>query len=44
VTLVAVLVDRFMHVKLGFNNQLMTVHGVVLGLVITSKTSSAYER
>lgn len=43
-TLVVVLVDRFTDTKLAFNNQLLTVLGVVLGLVISFRTSSAYER
>lgn len=41
---VVVLVDRFTHIKLAFNNQLLTVLGVVLGLVISFRTSTAYER
>ena len=43
-TPVVVLVDKFTSVKLAFNNQLLTVLGVVLGLVISFRTSSAYER
>ena len=41
---VVALVDEFTNVKLAFNNQLLTVLGVVLGLVISFRTSSAYER
>jgi len=43
-TPVVALVDKFTNVKLAFNNQLLTVLGVVLGLVISFRTSSAYER
>lgn len=39
-----VLIDRFTDTKLAVNNQLLTVLGVVLGLVISFRTSSAYER
>ena len=41
---VIVLVDRFTNAKLGVNNQLLTVLGVVLGLVVSFRTSTAYER
>ena len=41
---VVVLVDKLTHIKLAFNNQLLTVLGVVLGLVISFRTSTAYER
>ena len=44
VTPVVALVDRFTNIKLAFNNQLLTVLGVVLGLVISFRTSTAYER
>jgi len=43
-TPVVALVDKFTDVKLAFNSQLLTVLGVVLGLVISFRTSSAYER
>ena len=43
-TLVVVLVDRFTDVKLGFNSTLLTILGVVLGLVISFRTSTAYEQ
>jgi len=44
VATVIVLVDKFTETKLAVNNQLLTVLGVVLGLVISFRTSSAYER
>lgn len=37
-------IDRSTNVKLGFNNQLLTVLGVVLGLAISFRTTTAYER
>ena len=39
-----VLVSEFTSVHLGVSNQLLTVLGLVLGLVISFRTSSAYER
>ena len=41
---VVVLVSEFTSVHLGVSNQLLTVLGLVLGLVISFRTSSAYER
>lgn len=37
-------VSRFTSVDLGISNQLLTVLGTVLGLVVSFRTSSAYER
>lgn len=44
VILAIVLIDKFTETKLAVNSQLLTVLGVVLGLVISFRTSSAYER
>ncbi|CAA7268302.1 unnamed protein product [Cyclocybe aegerita] len=44
VAMMVVLVDRFADKNLGISNQLLTVLGTVLGLVISFRTSSAYER
>ena len=41
---VVVLISEKTEVKLGVSNQLLTVLGLVLGLVISFRTSSAYER
>lgn len=43
-SIVVVLVSERTSVNLGVNNQLLTVLGLVLGFVITFRTSSAYER
>lgn len=43
-SIVVVLVSEKTTVDLGVNNQLLTVLGLVLGFVITFRTSSAYER
>ncbi|EJD40591.1 hypothetical protein AURDEDRAFT_186965 [Auricularia subglabra TFB-10046 SS5] len=37
------LISRFVH-NLGISNQILTVLGIVLGLVVSFRTSSAYER
>ena len=37
------LVDKLTDVKLAFDGRLLTVLGVVLGLVVSFRTSSAYE-
>lgn len=42
--LVVVLVSKKTEADLGVSNQLLTVLGLVLGLVISFRTSSAYER
>ena len=42
--LVVCLVSEKTEHHLGINNQLLTVLGTVLGLVISFRTSSAYER
>jgi hypothetical protein len=44
VTPVVTLVEKFGGAKLGFNNQLLTVLGVILGFVVSFRTTSAYER
>ncbi|KAF9652698.1 UPF0187-domain-containing protein [Thelephora ganbajun] len=44
VATIVVLVDRLTATKLAVNSQLLTVLGVLLGLVISFRTSSAYER
>lgn len=41
---VVTLIDRLTITKLGFGNQLLIVLGVVLGLVISFRTTTAYER
>ncbi|KAF9525224.1 Bestrophin, RFP-TM, chloride channel-domain-containing protein [Crepidotus variabilis] len=41
---VIVLVSKLTETNLGVSNQLLTVLGLVLGLVISFRTSSAYER
>ena len=41
---VVVLVSKHTSADLGVSNQLLTVLGLVLGLVISFRTSSAYER
>ena len=41
---VVVLVSKNTSANLGVSNQLLTVLGLVLGLVISFRTSSAYER
>ena len=41
---VVVVVSEHTNVNLGVSNQLLTVLGFVLGLVISFRTSSAYER
>jgi putative membrane protein len=43
-TPVVVLIDKFSNTKLGLNNQLLTVLGVALGLVVSFRTTTAYER
>ena len=43
-TAVVVLVSEFTHHKLEISNQMLTVLGTVLGLVISFRTTSAYER
>jgi predicted membrane chloride channel (bestrophin family) len=42
--LVVALIDRLSSTKLAVNNQLLTVLGVILGLVISFRTTTAYER
>ena len=41
---VVVLVNQLTDVKMYVSNSLLTVLGTVLGLVISFRTSSAYER
>lgn len=44
VSTMVVLVSEFTHHKLEISNQMLTVLGTVLGLVISFRTTSAYER
>ncbi|KAF9448593.1 UPF0187-domain-containing protein [Macrolepiota fuliginosa MF-IS2] len=44
IALMVSLVSKLTETKLGVNSQLLTVLGTVLGLVISFRTSSAYER
>jgi putative membrane protein len=41
---VVALIDRLSSTKLAVNNQLLTVLGVILGLVISFRTTTAYDR
>lgn len=43
-SLIVTLIDRLSRTKLAVNNQLLTVLGVILGLAVSFRTSTAYER